>query len=281
MFSKPITMITLVALAMKGKSIQRLAWVAAIVFGGMTSHSLAVQYDFLSVSGNNLPGNAAYSQFDSDYTTDFIGVTHSFSADPAGVGAADNQNNLIFPSQFTTLFPGTGLVQGHLAQTVYGHSSVVTFDLTTYTIRPLQDLVFGMWNPTDETPQVQPGPAQYRIQLWDGSNLGNPTFNLIGNQDNQTQVQGRRQLVMLPNGDVIPGGPINGGVGIHMDAAFWTINVPAGTTEIRVYGNLDPLNLIGDGVGYYFAEIVPEPSSFALVAIGLITMGALQNRRSR
>jgi hypothetical protein len=240
----------------------------------------AVQYDFLSVSGNNLPGNAASTTFTSDYTNDFITVTHSFSADPAGVGGADNQNNAIFPSQFTTLFPGTGQVQGHLAQTIYGYSSVVTFNLQNYNDKPLNKLVFGIWNCTDETPQLQPGPAQYRVQLFDGTNLVNPTLSYIGNQDNQTQVQGRRKLVMLANGDIIPGAAINGGVGTHMDAAFWE-GIPAGTQEIRVYANLDPLNSIGDGVGYYFAEIVPEPTSLVLATIALLSIGQCTARRKR
>jgi hypothetical protein len=103
---------------------------------------------------------------------------------------------------------------------------------------------------------------------------------LINNQDNQTQVQGRRNLVMLANGDIIPGAVINGGIGTHMDAAFYD-GIPAGTQEIRVYANLDPLNLIGDGVGYYFAEIVPEPTSVMLAAFGLFSLGMFGRRHGR
>jgi hypothetical protein len=67
-----------------------------------------------------------------------------------------------------------------------------------------------------------------------------------------------------------------------MDAAFWKMNVPAGTTQIRVYGNLDPLNLIGDGVGYYFAEVaIPEPTSIALCGLGLFSLGAVGRGRTR
>jgi hypothetical protein len=65
---------------------------------------------------------------------------------------------------------------------------------------------------------------------------------------------------------------------------FWN-NIPAGTTEIRVYGNLQPPvpgNLFGDGVGYYFAEIcIPEPGSFVLCALGLFLLGVVGRRRKR
>ena len=100
-------------------------------------------------------------------------MSHIFSS-PAAVGYADNDNALIYPSQFTTLFPGTGQVQGHLAMTVYGdpnspmpggniNTSQVIFTLTGYT-GYLPDLVFGIWNTTDEVAL----PA-YNIQLLDST----------------------------------------------------------------------------------------------------------------
>jgi hypothetical protein len=164
-------------------------------------------------------------------------------------------------------------VQGHLAQTVYNHTSIVTFDLTAYNLSPTT--VFGIWNPTDEIPL----PA-YRVELIDAGN--NPqaptTFNLIGNEDNATQVAGRHQLVLNTlTGDITTGALLNP-LGTHMDAAFFD-NIPAGTKSIIVYGNLAPLNNIGDGVGYYFAEVVPEPNTAALTALGLLSLGFVGRRR--
>jgi hypothetical protein len=203
------------------------------------------------------------------------------------VGYADNDNSLIFPSQFTTLFPGTGQVQGHLAMTVYGdpndptpgggvYTSQVVFDLTGYKAS-LPDLVFGLWNTTDEVAL----PA-YNIQLLDSnSKLVSPTtFNLIGNQDNQSQVAGRHQMQLNTlTGDITAPTLINAG-GTHTDAMFFN-KIPIGTQQIIVTANLPPLNNVGDGVGYYFAEIVPEPSGFALAALGLIALGWACRKRKR
>jgi len=249
-----------------------------------TSEVRAAQYDFLSVSGNNVPGNAASTTFSSNYLNGNIAVSHFFSA-PAAVGYADNDNALIFPSQFTTLFPGTGQVQGHLAMTVYGdpgnpggniYTSQVVFTLTGYT-GYLPDLAFGLWNTTDEVAL----PA-YNIQLLDASNTIVPptTFSLIGNQDNQTQVAGKHQMQLNTiTGDITAPTLINAG-GTHTDAMFFK-GIPIGTKQIIVTANLPPLNTIGDGVGYYFAEIVPEPSSFVLLGIGLALGGVMRYRRKR
>jgi hypothetical protein len=232
----------------------------------------ATTYNFLSVTGNNTPGNAASTTFNSSNGYGFIKVSHFFPN--GGVGASDNQNNLIFPSQFTTLFPGTGQVQGHLAQTVYGFKSVITFDLTNYNIKP--STVFGIWNTSDEVAQ-----PDYNVQLLNAANVLTPptTFNLIGDQDNQTQVAGRHVLTMnTATGDISAGALINAG-GTHTDAAFWN-NIPIGTKQIIVTSNLAPLNTIGDGVGYYFAESVPEPASLALAAVGLVSFVGLMFRRA-
>jgi hypothetical protein len=82
-------------------------------------------------------------------------------------------------------------------------------------------------------------------------------------------------------GEVTFGGTVNGGVGTHTDAAFWR-NIPITTQEIRVYADLPPLNNIGDGVGYYFAELtVPEPCSIALCAFGIFSCSAILGRCRR
>jgi hypothetical protein len=180
---------------------------------------------------------------------------------------------MIFPSKFTTLFPGTGFVQGHLAQTVYNHTSVVTFDLTGYALKT--STVFGIWNTSDEVAQ----PA-YRVELIDSTNTAVPptTFKLIGNQDNITPLAEHRLLLNTSTGDITYGALLNP-LGIHTDAAFWN-NIPIGTKKIIVYGNLPPLNDIGDGVGYYFAEIIPEPSTLALLCLGAVGL-AIKARRHR
>jgi hypothetical protein len=275
MFSKPTNSINLIASTMTGGSSRWLAFATAIVFFGSTTASMAA-YSFLSVSGNwPLSGNAATSQFTG--ALGFINVTHSFSA--GGAGPDDNNNAAIFPSNFSAIpvFAGTGNVQGHLAQTLYGNTSVVTFSMLGYSITP--NTVFGMWNTTDEVAQ----PA-YRIELTIANTPGPPTtFNPIGTGDNALQ-PGRHQMLMNPaTGDVSFGAVINGGAGIHTNALFWN-KIPAGTQLIKVYGNLGQLpgNTQGDGVGYYFAELaVPEPCSIALFAVGLFSLGIFGRRRSR
>ena len=52
------------------------------------------------------------------------------------------------------------------------------------------------------------------------------------------------------------------------DALFFN-NIPTGYKEIIVTAGLDPLNNIGDGVGYYFAETVPEPNTVTLIGLSL------------
>jgi hypothetical protein len=245
----------------------RLVAAALVVCLACAGDALATTYSFLNVGATG----AASSQFTSGYGNGVINVSHVFS--PGGAGADDNNNAAIFPSQFTTLFPGTGQVQGHLAQTVYNHTSVVTFDLTAYNLSA--STVFGIWNTSTEVAQ----PA-YHVELIDAGNNPQPpsTFNLIGNQDNQTQVAGRHQLLMnTATGDITFGALINAG-GTHTNAAFWN-NIPLGTKQIIVYGNLPPLNNIGDGVGYYFAEVVPEPSSFVLGGLGVLALGLYAAKR--
>lgn len=237
----------------------------------------ATPYSFLSVTGNGLGGNAASTTFTSSYGYGAISVSHVFSS-AAGVGYADNNNALIFPSRFTTLFPGTGQVQGHLAMTVYDNSSRVIFNLAGYT-GDMPRLVFGIWNTTDEVAL----PA-YNVQLLNASNQLVPpaTFSLIGNQDNQTQVAGRhREQLNVLNGDITAPILINAG-GVHTDAMFFD-GIPAGTKQIIVTANLPPLNLIGDGVGYYFAEQipVPEPSSRVLVVVALAALVLVRLGRTR
>ena len=235
----------------------------AVAIAGLapTGAALAVQYQFLPVTGNGIVGDLGTSQFMSLQGNGVINVSRVFS--PGGAGVNDNDNLAIFPSQFETLFPGTAPVQGHLTQTNVSSTSVVTFDLTGYTLS--SSTVFGIWNINDQTAPL------YRVELIDAGNAVQPptTFSLIGNQDNETQVAGRSKLVLdTPTGDLLLGGVINAG-GTHSDAAFWD-NIPLGTKQIIVRGNLPALNT-GDGVGYYFAEIVvPEPASLVCIAIGLL-----------
>ena len=242
---------------MKSHPILSVVTLFALTLTLTNNAALASSLKFLTVAGTGT-GNATSTQFTSQHGNGVINVTHQFS--PGGAGLDDNNNALIFPSLFPTLFPGSGQIQGHLAQTVYNHTSLVTFDLTSYTLS--KKTVFGIWNATT---QVQL-PA-YRVQLLNSVNVQvNPTtFNLIGNEGNNPVLlpQGEQyELTMSPTGQLGIGTLLNIN-GIHSDAAFWN-NIPAGTKEIRVYGNLPPLNNIGDGVGYYFADC-PEPSSCVLM----------------
>jgi hypothetical protein len=233
----------------------------------------AAPYVFMNVSGNGVAGNGAQSQFTSSQGNGVIDVTHFFQS-PAGVGTFDNDNAAIFPSSFPTLFPGTGLVQGHLAMTVYNNFSQVIFDLTSFT-GSLPDLIFGIWNTTDEIAL----PA-YNIQLLDATStlVAPTTMNLFGNDDNATQVAGRHRMQLNPlTGDITAPTLINAS-GIHTDAMFLQ-GIPTGTQKLIVTGRLGPLNTIGDGVGYYFVEQVPEPSTVALVGVALLLLASARRRR--
>jgi hypothetical protein len=278
MIFKIPTIINLITPIAARPSTKRLGVATVTIFLISTSAALSATfpgYTFLPVTGIGT-GNSAFSQFSG--TNGVITVSHSFSS--GGAGVDDNNNPLIFPSQFT-MFPGTGNVQGHLAQTVYNHTSVVTFDTTLYTITP--DTAFGIWNTTDEVTAPVGGNPVYRVQVVIGNVQGNPTtFNLMDNNDNTgaAGVLGRHAMVMTPiNGEVTFGATINGGSGIHTDATFWN-KIPTGTQKIIVYGDLPPLNTIGDGVGYYFAEkLVPEPGSLILSAVGMVSWCIFGRRR--
>ncbi len=263
-------------------SVRTTAALAAAVLATMTgaAPSWGTDYVFLDVS--QVGGLAGTSQFTSTVGNGVISVSRTFS--PGGRGANDNDNPLIYPSQFTLLFPNTGQVEGHLAQTVYNHTSAIEFDLTGYNLKP--STVFGIWNISNEVGPAPGNTAAYWIEVIDGSSQSLPpsTWSHVGNQDNQTQVQGQQSLVLNPaNGDLSPGGSINGGIGVHTDATFWdNLILPTGTQKIIVHADLPALNLIGDGVGYYFAEEVPEPTTWAAAgALGLLVIVNTRCRRRR
>lgn len=235
------------------------------------SSAVAATYGFLPIASTG----ATTSLYSSANGNGTIAVSHAFSA--GGAGALDNVNSAIFPSQFTTLFPGSGTAQGNLAQTLYNNTSIVTFDLSGYALS--SSTVFGMWNTTDEVTAPTGGPAVYRVELINSSNVAvaPTTFNLMGNQDNTGQVNAHRRLLMNPATGDVTAGTVLDASGTHTDAAFWD-HIPAGTKKIIVYGNLPALNTSGDGVGYYFAEVVPEPASLGLIAAAA-SIGLLRRRR--
>jgi hypothetical protein len=254
--------------------LSRVALAAAIVFWA-SSALRAQDYEFLTVSGNGVSGDLAFAQFDSNCERGFIRASHHFS--PGGAGPFDNLDQFVDQSRFPAVFPNiTGDVEGHIVSTHYGASSLVTFNLSGYQLGP--DTIFGMWNTTSDA--VQP---PYRVELLVNNNAVVPTFTQYGTGDNTGAdgVPGRHQMVFNTiTGEISAGAVINGG-GTHTNALFWN-KIPAGTTEIRVYGNLSPIpgNTLGDGVGYYFAEIcVPEPASFAIAGMGLSCLATLTRRR--
>lgn len=234
---------------------RRMAFACGLAWLASAAPALAVSYDFLPVASTG----ATTSQFTSLNGNGVINVSQVFSA--GGAGPANNVNTAIFPSQFNALFPGSGIVQGHLTQTNRNATSTVTFDLTGYNVTA--NTMFGIWNITNEV-----STPVYQVSLVDAGNAVQPptTFNLIGNQDNETQVAGAHNIVLNPaTGFLSLGAVINPG-GTHTDAAFWN-SIPVGTKQISVTGNV-PNTGNGDGVGYYFAEIhVPEPSTLLLTAL--------------
>lgn len=271
--------------------IARLCLILTVV-GWFASAAMAAPYTFMSVSGTNVPGNGvAVSTFTSGLSNGFITVDHN-STTPNSLGnwgAQDNINSAIIPSMFSTLFPGSGNVQGHLAQSMYGdpnppagfpapvpNVTTVTFDLTTYT-GYLPKLAFGIWNTTTEV-----GAPVYNVQLMDASNaiIAPSMVNILGNDDNTgtAGVLGLHQMIFTPSsGDITFNNAILHNGGIHTDALFFD-GVPTGTKQIIVTATLPALNNLGDGVGYYFAE-TPEPSTFVLAGLGLLGLAARACRR--
>jgi hypothetical protein len=265
------------------------------VLCGSTSAALAAPYTFMSVSGTNVPGNGTkVSTFTSGFGNGTVTVDHN-STTPNSLGnwgAQDNINSAIIPSEFSTLFPGSGnKVQGHLAQSMYGdpnppvgfpapipNTTTVTFDLTTYT-GYLPNLAFGIWNTTTEV-----GQPVYNVQLMNAANaiVSPGMVNILGNDDNTgtAGVLGLHQMIFTPSsGDITFSNAILHNGGIHTDAVFFD-GIPVGFKQIIVTATLPALNNLGDGVGYYFAE-TPEPSSFALAALGLISLAVCHWRRKR
>lgn len=284
-----------VTTAKKRSPIRRLDLLVLAVLCGWTSTVLAAPYSFMSVSGTNVPGNGtAVSTFTSGLFNGTITVDH-LSTTPNSLGnwgTQDNINSAIIPSVFATLFPGSGNVDGHLAQSMYGdpnpppgfpgpipNVTTVTFDLTTYTGN-LPDLVFGIWNTT-----IEVGMPVYNVQLKNAVNaiVSPSTVSVYGNDDNTGTggVLGYYQMLFTPSsGDITFSNAVLNGSGVHTDALFFK-GLPLGTQEIIVTATLPALNNLGDGVGYYFAEPVPEPSSFVLAATGLVSLYVFRRRRKR
>ncbi|MGH7177471.1 MAG: PEP-CTERM sorting domain-containing protein, partial [Tepidisphaeraceae bacterium] len=156
-----------------------------------------------------------------------------------------------------------------------------TLDTQNYNFSP--STVFGMWNTSDQVSSPPGGNPVYQLQLMDSNGfIVNPTtLTVYGKGDNLGQVAGAHEMDMNPaDGVITPGVQINGGSGTHTSATFWT-GIPIGTKQIIVYADLPSLNPIGDGVGYYFAEVVPEPTGLALFALGLYPLSRFGGRRRR
>lgn len=268
-------------------STRSLGLLVLAVICGWSSVIEAAPYTFMSVSGTNVPGNGTtVSTFTSGLGNGVITVDHN-STTPNSLGnwgAQDNINSAIIPSKFATLFPGTGNVQGHLAQSMYGDPSpppgfpapvpnvtTVIFHLDSGYNGYVPDLIFGIWNTTTEV-----GMPVYNIQLKDsGGFIVSPTtVNFFGRDENtgSAGVLGLHQLLFTPSSGDLTFNPANLPNGaIHTDAIFLN-KIPQGTKEIIVTATLPALNNLGDGVGYYFVE-TPEPSTLMLAAFGLVGLG--------
>src|SRR3954471_370346 len=182
--------------ATKGFRVTNVCLLLTAIWSAVASAAMATPYTFMSVSGTNVPGNGTtVSTFTSGLFNGTITVDHN-STTPNSFGnwgTLDNINSAIFPSKFATLFPGSGNVQGHLAQSMYGdpspppgfpapipNTTTVTFNLGTYT-GYLPDLAFGIWNTTTEV-----GQPVYNVQLMDASSaiISPSMVSIMGNDDN-------------------------------------------------------------------------------------------------
>ena len=81
---------------------KRLAWVTVIAAFAFPNVFLAATYDFLTVTTTSLQS----SQFTSPNGNGFITVSDTWTS--GGPAALENVNSAISPSQFQTLFPGSG-----------------------------------------------------------------------------------------------------------------------------------------------------------------------------
>ena len=160
----------------KCSPLRHLTLLVLAVLCGWTSATLAAPYTFMSVSGTNVPGNGTtVSTFTSGLGNGIITVDHNSTTQTSlgNWGAQDNINSAINPSKFAALFPGTGNVQGHVAQSMYGDPSTpvgspgpipnvttVTFHLNSGYNGYVPDLIFGIWNTTTEV-----GMPVYNVQL--------------------------------------------------------------------------------------------------------------------
>jgi hypothetical protein len=140
--------------------------------------------------------------------------------------------------------------------------------------------MFGIWNTTTEV-----GSPVYNVQLMDSSSaiVAPSSLTVYGNADNtgSAGVLGLHQMLFTPStGDISFSNAILNASGIHTDAMFLH-GIPLGTKEIIVTANLPPLNNIGDGVGYYFAEqVVPVPPAVWLFGSALGAVGVMRRRRA-
>jgi hypothetical protein len=172
-------------------------------------------------------------------------------------------NNTVWSSQFPNLFPASGTVQGYVSQYNNNAQFTVTFDLTGYSAP--QNLVFGIWNITEET-------NTYSLAAYDiNNNLIAPTFNwnFMGWDDDALAGNiGWFHITLDPGTGKLLTTQFNLS-GTDTDAAFWN-NISANTRKIVVTGRLGPAN--ADGVVYYFAE--PRPCIICPTNITVTGCGA-------
>ena len=209
---------------------------AGLVLVGASAR--AIVYDFLPVTivGTNS------GQFTSQNANGFITATTEGVTNISG-------NNTVYLSTFTNLFLPSGTVQGYATR--YDNYSVYTntFYLTNYALTT--NLVFGIWNITEET-------NAYQLKLFNGNTQLAPPFNwnFIGYDDNagptDVNIAHTHMNLIYASGFFSPTNYKT--LGVDCDGAFWN-KIPTNTTKIVLTGLLNSNNM--DGVVFYFAE--PRP----------------------
>ena len=208
----------------------------------------AVTYDFfpVTITGTNT------ATFTSPNGNGFILATTAVNN---WTNALAPQNNTAGLSQFTNLFLSSGVVTGWVTRYETSSKYTNTFVLTNYNLAKLTNLVFGIWNITEES-------NVYEMKIFNGANqqIAAPyAWNFMGYDDNvyppDVNIGWYHMNLNFTNGFFQPYKFKTNGTGIDCDAAFWN-NMSNTAAKIVLRADLSP-PAERDGVMFYFAE--PKP----------------------